>query len=45
MHRSQVAIPAAMAHGVVTGFGCIGNRVYTDLGDDELYVVFPDGIL
>ena len=21
--------------------GCIGNRVYTDLGDDELYVVVP----
>jgi len=33
-----MAIPAAMAHGAVTSSGCIGNRVYTDIGDDELYV-------
>lgn len=33
-----MAIPAAMAHGSVTSAGCIGNRVYTDIGDDELYV-------
>jgi uncharacterized protein (DUF169 family) len=36
-----MAIPAAMAHGVVTSAGCIGNRVYTDLGDDELYAAVP----
>jgi uncharacterized protein (DUF169 family) len=36
-----MAIPAAMAHGVVASSGCIGNRVYTDLGEDELYVVIP----
>jgi uncharacterized protein (DUF169 family) len=24
--------------GLVASAGCIGNRVYTDLGDDELYV-------
>ncbi|HUE03251.1 MAG TPA: DUF169 domain-containing protein [Bryobacteraceae bacterium] len=36
-----MALPAALAHGVVTSSGCIGNRVYTDLGDDELYTVVP----
>jgi uncharacterized protein (DUF169 family) len=36
-----IALPAALAHGVVTSTGCIGNRVYTDLGEDELYVAVP----
>jgi uncharacterized protein (DUF169 family) len=36
-----MALPAAMAHGVITSAGCIGNRVYTDLGEDELYIVVP----
>jgi uncharacterized protein (DUF169 family) len=26
---------------VIASTGCVGNRVYTDLGDDELYVVVP----
>ncbi len=35
------AIPAVMQSGrSATNLGCIGNRVYTDLPDDELYVVF-----
>src|SRR5581483_341773 len=34
-----MALPAAMAQGAVTSSGCIGNRVYTDIGEDELYVV------
>jgi uncharacterized protein (DUF169 family) len=35
-------IPQAMASGcAVASFGCIGNRVYTALGDDELYVAVP----
>ncbi|HUP03117.1 MAG TPA: DUF169 domain-containing protein [Bryobacteraceae bacterium] len=34
-----MAIPAAIAGGAVTSSGCIGNRVYTGIGDDELYVV------
>jgi len=33
-----MAIPAAMSHGTVASTGCIGNRVYTDIGEDELYV-------
>jgi hypothetical protein len=34
-----MAIPAAMQNGAVVSSGCIGNRVYTEIGDDELYVV------
>lgn len=34
------AIPAVMqSQRTATNLGCIGNRVYTDLGDDELYFV------
>lgn len=36
-----MALPAALASGVVASTGCIGNRVYTDLGEDELYVALP----
>jgi len=36
-----MALPATMARGSVVSSGCIGNRVYTDLGDGELYVVIP----
>ena len=32
---------AAMLHGTVTSLGCIGNRIYTGLGEGELYVVVP----
>lgn len=34
-----MALPAAMAKGMVTSSACIGNRVYTDLGEDELYAI------
>ena len=36
-----MALPAALTGGSVASTGCIGNRVYTDLGDDELYVAMP----
>jgi uncharacterized protein (DUF169 family) len=36
-----MALPASIAHGAVMSSGCIGNRVYTDLGDDEMYVMIP----
>ena len=36
-----MALPAALAQGVLASTGCVGNRVYTDLGDDELYVALP----
>jgi uncharacterized protein (DUF169 family) len=38
---SCMALPAALAHGTVSTLGCIGNRVYTSLGADELYIVVP----
>ena len=35
------AIPEVMKTGLsATNFGCVGNRVYTELQDDELYFVF-----
>jgi len=35
-------IPATLrGPGGVTSLGCIGNRVYTGLGDDELYFTIP----
>ena len=36
-----MALPAALAGGTIASTACIGNRVYTDLGDDELYVTVP----
>jgi uncharacterized protein (DUF169 family) len=36
-----MALPAAMMHGSVMSTGCIGNRVYTDLGEDEFYLMIP----
>jgi uncharacterized protein (DUF169 family) len=38
------ALPQAMKTGQgVASLGCIGNRVYTGLGDDEMYFVLPGG--
>ena len=34
-----MAIPAAMTHGLASSLGCIGNRVYTSISDDEFYAV------
>jgi uncharacterized protein (DUF169 family) len=36
-----MALPAALAGGAVASTGCIGNRVYTDVSDDDLYVAVP----
>jgi uncharacterized protein (DUF169 family) len=36
-----MALPASIAHGVIASTGCVGNRVYTDLGEDELYAMIP----
>jgi uncharacterized protein (DUF169 family) len=40
-----MALPAALAHGMVTSAGCIGNRVYTSLGDGEMYAAIPGNAL
>lgn len=34
-----MAVPAAMGQTVASSFGCVGNRVYTDLSGSELYSV------
>jgi uncharacterized protein (DUF169 family) len=34
-----MAIPASLQRGTITSLGCIGNRVYTGLSEDEMYVV------
>lgn len=35
-----MVLPAALAGHFVLSSGCIGNRVYTDVEDDELYAAF-----
>ena len=34
-----MAIPAALASGMSSSLGCVGNRIYTTLGDEEFYSV------
>jgi len=34
-----MAIPAALTGGVASSLGCIGNRVYTGVADQEFYTV------
>lgn len=36
-----MAVPAAMALGMVASTGCVGNRVYTEVLDGDLYAVIP----
>jgi uncharacterized protein (DUF169 family) len=40
-----MAIPAAMANGAVASSGCIGNRIYTGVGEDEFYVTLRGATL
>jgi uncharacterized protein (DUF169 family) len=34
-----MALPAALQHGAILSLGCVGNRVYTGLGEDQMYFV------
>ncbi|HKV24810.1 MAG TPA: DUF169 domain-containing protein [Candidatus Acidoferrum sp.] len=34
-----MALPAAKSAGAIVSLGCMGNRVYTGLADDEMYFV------
>jgi uncharacterized protein (DUF169 family) len=34
-----MAIPATVGGGLASSFGCIGNRIYTDVADDEFYTM------
>jgi uncharacterized protein (DUF169 family) len=41
-----MSFPTALTEqGMVASGGCIGSRVYTDLGDDELYLIIPGKVL
>jgi uncharacterized protein (DUF169 family) len=40
-----MSLPTALKQGMVISAGCLGNRVYTGLGDDELYVIVPGRVL
>ena len=34
-----MALPASLQHGTIASLGCMGNRIYTGLGEDEMYIV------
>ena len=34
-----MALPASLQHGAILSLGCIGNRTYTGLGEDQMYFV------
>jgi len=34
-----MAIPAALSSGFASSLGCVGNRIYTGISDDEFYAV------
>jgi uncharacterized protein (DUF169 family) len=34
-----MAIPAVLPGGIASSLGCVGNRVYTDVAEDQLYTV------
>jgi len=36
-----MSLPAAMDSGLVASSACVGNRVYTGLAEDELYIAAP----
>jgi uncharacterized protein (DUF169 family) len=40
-----MSLPAVLAQEMVTSAGCLGNRVYTGLREDELYVIVPGNML
>jgi uncharacterized protein (DUF169 family) len=52
LHLSPLGKPACMSlpaaltkQDLITSAGCMGSRVYTDLGDDELYLIVPGRVL
>ena len=36
-----MVLPAALSQGTVASSGCIGNRIYTGLGEADMYVAVP----
>jgi uncharacterized protein (DUF169 family) len=40
-----MGVPAVVEGGLASSLGCIGNRVYTGLSEDELYIMIAGGDL
>jgi uncharacterized protein (DUF169 family) len=40
-----MSLPSVLNQEIATSAGCLGNRVYTGLADDELYVLVPGNLL
>ena len=40
-----MSLPSVLAQEMATSAGCLGNRIYSGLGEDELYVIVPGKIL
>jgi uncharacterized protein (DUF169 family) len=40
-----MSLAIALNHGMASSTGCLGNRVFVDLGDDELYVLVAGNCL
>ena len=40
-----MAIPAALSSGIASSLGCVGNRIYTGLDDEEFYSVIREDTL
>ena len=40
-----MAIPAALSSGIASSLGCVGNRIYTGLEDEEFYSVIRADML
>jgi len=36
-----MAIPVALTGPLVSSLGCVGNRIYTGIGDTDMYSVIP----
>jgi uncharacterized protein (DUF169 family) len=40
-----LSLPTALTQGMVTSGGCVGNRIFSELDDDELYVLIAGRFL
>ena len=40
-----MSLPSVLAQEMVTSAGCLGNRIYSGLSEDELYVIVPGKLL
>lgn len=40
-----MALPIALSNGMAASTGCVGNRVYTEIGEDDLYVAIRGDLL